>query len=160
VTTTIGNLILGKIYVDHGGVMKVRNHTAGLTARLAFKEQGLLRSKDLHQVRRPETRKTLHPLAEGASMAWHVPGRGRHVMCTASGGALRCGGLMPGSGPLLRRHQTAHPARSLCPTILQWHVSACWSACLQIASMPQASVAGKTGSWHEPAECSQALAQS
>ena len=30
--------------------MKVRNHTAGLTARLAFKEQGLLRSKDLHQV--------------------------------------------------------------------------------------------------------------
>lgn len=31
--------------------MKVRNHTAGLTARLAFKEQGLLRSKDLHQVR-------------------------------------------------------------------------------------------------------------
>lgn len=51
VTTTIGNLILGKIYVDHGGIMKVRNHTAGLTARLAFKEQGLLRSKDLHQVR-------------------------------------------------------------------------------------------------------------
>ena len=50
VTTTIGNLILGKIYVDHGGIMKVRNHTAGLTARLAFKEQGLLRSKDLHQV--------------------------------------------------------------------------------------------------------------
>ncbi len=49
-TTTIGNLILGKIYVDHGGVMRVRNHTAGITGRMVFKEQGLLRSKDLHVV--------------------------------------------------------------------------------------------------------------
>ena len=53
VTTTIGNLILGKIYVDHGGVMRVRNVTADLTARISFKEQGLLRGKDLHQV--PQT---------------------------------------------------------------------------------------------------------
>ncbi len=50
VTTTIGNLILGKIYIDHGGLMKVRNHTTGLTSRLVFKEQGLIRSKDLHAV--------------------------------------------------------------------------------------------------------------
>lgn len=53
VTTTIGNLILGKIYVDHGGVMKVRNVTSGVTGRMVFKEQGLLRSKDLHAVRAP-----------------------------------------------------------------------------------------------------------
>mmetsp|Transcript_19049 Transcript_19049/g.57551 ORF Transcript_19049/g.57551 Transcript_19049/m.57551 type:complete len:776 (+) Transcript_19049:336-2663(+) len=51
VTSTIGNLILGKIYIDHGGIMKVRNVTAGLTAKMNFKESGgLLRSREQHVV--------------------------------------------------------------------------------------------------------------
>lgn len=51
VTTTIGNLILGKIYIDHGGIMKVRNVTTNMTAKMNFKESGsLLRSKEQHVV--------------------------------------------------------------------------------------------------------------
>lgn len=52
VTTSINNLILGKIYVDHGGIMRVHNHGPdNLTARLRFKETGLLMDRDPRQVR-------------------------------------------------------------------------------------------------------------
>jgi hypothetical protein len=48
-------LILGKIYVDHGGVMRVRCLTGagdrGLAARLRFKESGMF-ERDPRQVRR------------------------------------------------------------------------------------------------------------
>jgi hypothetical protein len=51
VTTSINNLILGKIYIDHGGIMKVRCVGTGLTAKLRFKEAGLIFDKDPRQVR-------------------------------------------------------------------------------------------------------------
>jgi oxysterol-binding protein 1 len=51
VTTSINNLILGKIYIDHGGVMRVRQHATGLTARIRFKEMGMLFDRDPRQVR-------------------------------------------------------------------------------------------------------------
>lgn len=51
VTTSINNLILGKIYIDHGGIMKVRCVNTGLTARMRFKEAGLIFDKDPRQVR-------------------------------------------------------------------------------------------------------------
>lgn len=52
VTTSINNLILGKIYIDHGGIMRVRNHgPEGLSARLRFKETGMLLDRDPRQVR-------------------------------------------------------------------------------------------------------------
>ena len=52
VTSTVGNLIIGKLYVDHGGVMRVRNMGTGLTAKLKFKEQGLIMDRNPHQVPR------------------------------------------------------------------------------------------------------------
>ena len=54
VATSINNLILGKIYVDHGGVMRVRclaPAARGLAARLRFKEAGGLFDRDPRQVR-------------------------------------------------------------------------------------------------------------
>ena len=56
VTTSINNLILGKIYIDHGGIMRIRNLTqdgssTGLTARIRFKETSMLFDKDPRQVR-------------------------------------------------------------------------------------------------------------
>ena len=49
VTSTVGNLIIGKLYIDHSGVMRIRNLNTGLTACLTFKEQGLL-DRTAHQV--------------------------------------------------------------------------------------------------------------
>ena len=54
VTSTVYNLIIGKLYVDHGGIMRVRNMGSGLVARMQFKEQKLLRDRNPHQAR-PET---------------------------------------------------------------------------------------------------------
>ncbi|PSC68755.1 oxysterol-binding -related 1D isoform X1 [Micractinium conductrix] len=51
VTTSINNLILGKIYIDHGGIMKVKCMSTGLMTRIRFKETGLLFDKDPRQVR-------------------------------------------------------------------------------------------------------------
>ena len=56
VTTSINNLILGKIYVDHGGIMRIRSFTPGgaqgrLVARVRFKETSMLFDKDPRQVR-------------------------------------------------------------------------------------------------------------
>ena len=42
VTTSINNLILGKIYVDHGGVMKIRNTAYNTVAKIRFKETSML----------------------------------------------------------------------------------------------------------------------
>lgn len=52
VTTSINNLILGKIYVDHGGIMRIRNLSSnGLTARIRFKETRMLFDNDPRQIR-------------------------------------------------------------------------------------------------------------
>lgn len=52
VTTSINNLILGKIYIDHGGIMRIRSLSpGGLTARVRFKETSMLFDKDPRQVR-------------------------------------------------------------------------------------------------------------
>lgn len=51
VTTSLNNLVLGKVYVDHGGIMRVRCVGSGLTARLRFKETGLFFDKDPRSVR-------------------------------------------------------------------------------------------------------------
>ena len=53
VTSTVGNLIIGKLYVDHAGIMHVRNMGTGLAARLKFKEQGLIMDRNPHQVPTP-----------------------------------------------------------------------------------------------------------
>lgn len=46
VTTSINNLILGKIYVDHGGVMKIRNTAYNMVAKIRFKETSMLFDKN------------------------------------------------------------------------------------------------------------------
>ena len=54
VCTSINNLVLGKIYIDHGGIMKVRclsENARGLTARIRFKESSVLFERDPRQVR-------------------------------------------------------------------------------------------------------------
>jgi hypothetical protein len=51
VTSTVYNLIIGKLYVDHGGIMRVRNMTSGLVARMQFKEQKLIANRNPHQAR-------------------------------------------------------------------------------------------------------------
>ncbi|KAK2078356.1 hypothetical protein QBZ16_003196 [Prototheca wickerhamii] len=50
VTTSINNLVLGKIYVDHGGIMRVRGLRSGLCMRVRFKETGIF-DRDPRQVR-------------------------------------------------------------------------------------------------------------
>ena len=44
VVTSISGLILGRLHVDHGGVMRVASASSGLTAVLRFKEPGLFSS--------------------------------------------------------------------------------------------------------------------
>lgn len=50
VSSSINNLIIGKIYIDHGGVMRIRNNSSGLVAKLKFHETGML-TRDVHQVK-------------------------------------------------------------------------------------------------------------
>ncbi|KAK9846057.1 hypothetical protein WJX84_008575 [Apatococcus fuscideae] len=50
ITTSINNLILGRLYVDHGGIMRIKSTEAGLVAKVRFKEAGMM-SKDVHQIR-------------------------------------------------------------------------------------------------------------
>jgi hypothetical protein len=40
VTTTINNLILGKIYVDHAGTMRVSSNCHSMEMRVKFKDTG------------------------------------------------------------------------------------------------------------------------
>lgn len=69
VVTSINNLILGKIYVDHGGIMKVKCHSpGGMTARIKFKETGMLFDKDprvIHGVLERDGVKFAHPFLHG-----------------------------------------------------------------------------------------------
>ena len=41
VTTTINNLIVGKVYIDHGGVMRLVSNTASHDLKIKFKDGGL-----------------------------------------------------------------------------------------------------------------------
>ena len=50
VTSSVNNLIIGKLYVDHNGTMRIRNTQSNLTARLKFHEAGMFNSKDSHLV--------------------------------------------------------------------------------------------------------------
>ena len=51
VTSSINNIIVGKLYIDHGGVMRIQNKRTDLAAKIKFKETGLLGgSKNAHQV--------------------------------------------------------------------------------------------------------------
>ena len=50
VVSSINNLIIGKIYVDHGGTMQVTSSASGLTAKLRFKEYSRLRHREPHEV--------------------------------------------------------------------------------------------------------------
>ncbi len=52
VVSSIHNLIIGKIYVDHGGVMRITSSATGMVCKLKFKEQGLLSRHEAHEVRR------------------------------------------------------------------------------------------------------------
>lgn len=49
--TSINNLIIGRIYVDHGGVMRIRN-ASGLVCKLRFREHSFLRAHNEHEARR------------------------------------------------------------------------------------------------------------
>ena len=48
VTSSINNLIIGKIYIDHGGIMRIRSN-CGLVAKLKFHETGML-TREAHLV--------------------------------------------------------------------------------------------------------------
>lgn len=50
VTTSINNLILGKIYVDHGGIMKIHNTNSDMVMKIRFKETGMLFDRVPRQV--------------------------------------------------------------------------------------------------------------
>ncbi|CAL8470152.1 g9694 [Coccomyxa elongata] len=51
VVSSINNLIIGKIYVDHGGTMRIHSSHSNLVCKLKFKEQGVLRMREAHEVR-------------------------------------------------------------------------------------------------------------
>lgn len=65
--TSINNLIIGRIYVDHGGVMRIRN-ASGLVCKLRFREHSFLRAHNEHEARRSarvginRVQKTLIPI--------------------------------------------------------------------------------------------------
>ncbi len=50
VVSSINNLIIGKIYVDHGGTMRIHSSANGLVCKLKFREQGVLRMREAHEV--------------------------------------------------------------------------------------------------------------
>lgn len=50
VTSAINNLIMGKIYIEHTGIMRITNLQSTMVAKIRFKESGRLSSKDAHQV--------------------------------------------------------------------------------------------------------------
>lgn len=50
-TSSINNLIMGKLYIEHTGIMKITNVQSSMVAKIKFKESGRLSSKDAHQVR-------------------------------------------------------------------------------------------------------------
>ena len=50
VTSSVNNLIIGKLYVDHSGIMRIRNTQSNLTARLKFHDAGMFNAKDAHLV--------------------------------------------------------------------------------------------------------------
>ncbi|DBA86398.1 TPA: hypothetical protein ACH3X2_005620 [Trebouxia sp. C0005] len=50
VTSAINNLIMGKIYIEHTGIMRVTNLQSTMVAKIKFKESGRLSSKDAHQI--------------------------------------------------------------------------------------------------------------
>lgn len=56
VNSSINNLIIGKIYIDHGGIMRIRSNS-GLVARLKFHETGML-TREAHLVGPPTTTTT------------------------------------------------------------------------------------------------------
>ena len=41
---------MGKIYIEHTGIMKISNVQSSMVAKIKFKESGRLSSKDAHQV--------------------------------------------------------------------------------------------------------------
>jgi oxysterol-binding protein 1 len=49
VTTTINNLILGKLYVEHSGTMKVQSEQMSTEVRIKFKDGGIITSSK-HQI--------------------------------------------------------------------------------------------------------------
>ena len=50
VVSSINNLIIGKIYVDHGGVMRITSSATGMVCKLKFREQGILSRHEAHEV--------------------------------------------------------------------------------------------------------------
>jgi len=62
VTTSINNIIVGKLNIDHGGIMAVRNPTHGLAAKMKFKQPGLLQFRgEAHVVNPPPPPTHTHP---------------------------------------------------------------------------------------------------
>ncbi|CAK0773385.1 hypothetical protein CVIRNUC_004060 [Coccomyxa viridis] len=51
VVSSINNLIIGKIYVDHGGVMRITSSATGMVCKLKFREQGILSRHEAHEVK-------------------------------------------------------------------------------------------------------------
>ncbi|KAK9801882.1 hypothetical protein WJX73_007191 [Symbiochloris irregularis] len=49
VNSSINNLIIGKIYIDHGGIMRIKNNS-GLVCKLKFHETGML-TREAHLVK-------------------------------------------------------------------------------------------------------------
>ena len=50
VVSSINNLNIGKIYVDHGGVMRITSSATGMVCKLKFREQGILSRHEAHEV--------------------------------------------------------------------------------------------------------------
>lgn len=63
--SSIHNLIIGKIYVDHGGVIRITSSATGMVCKLKFKEQGLLSRHEAHEVR------CLQPLPQTICVVFH-----------------------------------------------------------------------------------------
>lgn len=49
--TTVNNLILGNMYIEHVGIMTVKNCNTGMICPIEFKAVGMWSSSDKHQVR-------------------------------------------------------------------------------------------------------------
>jgi hypothetical protein len=88
VTTSIRNLILGKIYVEHSGTMKVQSEQMPIEVRIKFRDSGIISSSSheisgrLHEDGRDlQSHKYALCLHSSISMSFrHLRGHSSHEM--------------------------------------------------------------------------------
>lgn len=88
--SSINNLIIGKIYVDHGGVMRISSSSTGMVCKLKFREQGLLSRHEAHEVgARPRTARA-HAKAQASTNSFVPASRSDETVVISQPCAMYC----------------------------------------------------------------------